>query len=424
MVLACVLAGQPAVIYAEATQGKTMAEKLEEALTEGTNDQVEETVEAPDENELATAWENLSAGQIITGIKDLDEDNPDKNKVRAIRKSYEKLSAAEKARVNNIDRLVKMEELLKEEPEEAQGADITTVKNENSITSGDHVKGRSYTFALNKQSTNLTLVLSYTTDDNNDGLGDTPDITLTFPDGTVTELTSKMTQLSDRKSQLVFLWQQNYMQIDVAYGMEGNWTIDTTVPVTFSKSEYRGDRNLLQPIEETPKVTAAPEADQSAAARPVQTQNRTRALVMLIGMFIAMIAGVIAFVIFLPKLLVKSTGTRKEKNPEVPLKRQMTEEEEMALMMKTLQDEKKKYKEQDREVEEQNRKQDQWREVRRTEPISETLEEVQNNLDADDSVEESYLHSGDTDVLAHEAEQTEQAAPQEAPTRKRRRHFE
>ena len=382
---------------------KTKAEQLQEALMNGTQTPDVETetsvsptptIEEPDKTELEIAWENLTAGQIVTGIKQLDMEYPDTKKVSALRKSYEKLSDSDKVRVTNIDALAQAEaRIIALTQSQAETQSVAQV-NTNNSTRVDDVNSTEYTF-ISTPNQSLTLVLRYTTDDNSDGRGDRPEITIISPDSIETPLTTKMTEIKDSRTNIAFIWEQSFFQMDVAYAAEGSWTIKTDIPVTFMKSDYKGNQALLTAIKEeteTPKATPTPIPQQSSYYAQY---------IKIGGVLFALIAAVVLFW-FYSKGMFNGKKKDPDNSKEKDVKKENSKEEiddEIERIKKELEEQKRLNQEADEQYEneikgkEQNKEEDEDLYMQTMEPVDEDLEEYQE---------------GDTGLLAKKEEEQKQ----------------
>ena len=435
------------VLPVAASEGRTKAEQLQEALLKGdaepdatgtdpvfdyTEDNEEDT--ASGKTDLEIAWENLTAGQIVTGIKQLDEDSPDAKKVRALRKSYNKLPAAEKVKVSNIDSLTVAEELLAAQEESAaQDADTGAgTGNTAAATEKTNVEGTDYTFVMGEIPSSLTLIIRYTTDDNHDGRGDTPSVSITSPDNTVTTMTNKMTGIRDDTTFMSFTWEQNYLQVDVAYARVGSWTISTDIPVTFTKKAYMGDRNLLVPANtekknESDASSVTPSGEGTGAAVAVSPLRQYIPLIRLAGLGAAVAAAFVAFWIASKKFFgtggKDATGkgsVEKEKVNYGGRQEPLSEEEEIEQIKRELAEQHRMEEEaaarsQALAAQEEEKEKGQEDDPR----LYQTMEDLQESISGDQSIEEFEESAGDTGILSggKPAQPQDRPAPAKRPGR-------
>ncbi len=434
------LLGGACLCQAEETS-KTLLEQLQDAQTTTVSDDKEEDldVDAVDDeaenddsetNDLAKAWENLSAAQIVTGIKDLDLDELDAWKVKAIRKSYDKLTNVDKAHVNNIDKLIEAEERLPDEESGEEGSVDIQEKNSANATTSTNVEGKTYSFEIDdfkSQSKQFSLILYYTTDDNNDGVGDTPVVSITSPDNVKTALTEKMSEYSDKKSHIMFTWEKNYMQLDLQYGMEGTWTITTSIPVTFSRTDYRGPKSEPKSVEdEMAELELESERFIPAAAQPIAPAATFSPIIQF-----ALLVASLALFMFVVKTLAKKIWSKSPKgdltsganrtadvvDKDAEIKRQMED-------IFRQQEENQRKEQEEKEKANKGQKTDPQNDTPRdqaedgyyedADDLAESNiavdENLQEQIDNNGGITESDMHVGDTDIL-NEEQQSKPSKP-------------
>ena len=153
---------------------------------------------------------------------------------------YNSLTLSEKARVHNEYMLADMENHY------GITYDYSVMKNDDNIY-GDDVEGNDYTFELNRSVSSLTVIVRFSSHD--DG-AENPEINLITPTGSSTVLERNTSQIRNQSMNLYLTWTDTYLQIDIAHGEYGTWSVRTDNKCSFATKEYAGSRNEIHAIPE------------------------------------------------------------------------------------------------------------------------------------------------------------------------------
>lgn len=179
-------------------------------------------------------------------IEDIGE--PHALEVKALMETYAGLPMSEQIHVknydslkNSYDRLVDTGFITNEMQAEIEEQQNLALQQSNKKDSGrTSAQETEYNFTL-REKEQITIMLRYTTDTDGDGTTDVPDrITLTSPFGNIYPVSNAALALKDADLNNALTWTDNYLQTDIAEAAAGTWTIQTSVPVTFSSESYKG----------------------------------------------------------------------------------------------------------------------------------------------------------------------------------------
>lgn len=193
-----------------------------------------------------------------------------KQKVSNLMVEYQKFSMADKLSIKNYSKLetlasVKNEtatgehksiaEQLEEQQKSNQKSNeptTNTTAQADSQTTKDSdaailAKATEYTLEYDPQNP-VSVIIRFVTDEDGDGKTDIPSrIVLIAPNGDSLPISKAAVMMKDKGTSLnsSLTWTDNYLQIDFATAMEGNWSIQTSIPVTFTKKAYAGSKEEI-----------------------------------------------------------------------------------------------------------------------------------------------------------------------------------
>lgn len=341
------------------------------------------------------------AEQVTQMIEELPEvEDLTENDVGAIKKAmeeYRSLSMSEKLGVENYKKLEELYEKAKqsgmlesEVPQDERDAQSVKQEQENMETSSEVETGTmEYVFKIDEMSPTTSIVVHYITDLTGDGMGDIPSrIVLTSPEGVTAPLSNGSSGLKDETMDIALTWEPNYMQLDVAFAIDGKWKITTSEPVTFRAMPYAGVRKDITPEDDKEKADAG-------VTQPEDEKGKKG------GGNILMIIFLIGVLVFLAKKYffkkpdsLNAAAKKKKEKPiqEDGIPRRMTDEEVAEQM-------RREYMEKKAREAEENEYDDGYEE----------LDEEQE--DYDEPLEE--YEEGDTGILRKEDVPAGQDQPEE-----------
>lgn len=239
-----------------------------------------------------------------------------KQKVSNLMVEYQKFSMADKLSIKNYSKLetlasVKNEtatgehksiaEQLEEQQKSNQKSNeptTNTTAQADSQTTKDSdaailAKATEYTLEYDALKP-VSLIVRFVTDEDGDGKTDVPSrIVLLAPNGDSLPISKASVVMKDKATSLnaTLTWTDNYLQIDFATAMDGKWSVQTSIPVTFTKKDYAGSKedivaqedqkeNNNQKTEQSQKSTA--EEDDEA---PLPIGGLTLIAVVIAGLF-------------------------------------------------------------------------------------------------------------------------------------------
>ena len=191
-----------------------------------------------------------------------------KQKVSNLMVEYQNMQMAEKLSIKNYSKLEKLanlkgadssqktiaEQLADQKAEKEKGNEPTT-NNTASTTAQESkesnaavlAKATEYTLEYDPQNP-VSVIIRFVTDEDGDGKTDIPSrIVLIAPNGDSLPISKAAVMMKDKGTSLnsSLTWTDNYLQIDFATAMEGNWSIQTSIPVTFTKKAYAGSKEEI-----------------------------------------------------------------------------------------------------------------------------------------------------------------------------------
>lgn len=190
-----------------------------------------------------------------------------KQKVSNLMVEYQKFSMADKLSIKNYSKLetlanVKNEtatgehksiaEQLEEQQKSSQKSNeptTNTTAQADSQTTKDSdaailAKATEYTLEYDALKP-VSLIVRFVTDEDGDGKTDVPSrIVLLAPNGDSLPISKASVVMKDKATSLnaTLTWTDNYLQIDFATAMDGKWSVQTSIPVTFTKKDYAGSK--------------------------------------------------------------------------------------------------------------------------------------------------------------------------------------
>lgn len=200
-----------------------------------------------------TAYATTTEAQgMLTRIDSLpmteDLTEQDAKEVQGLMEAYAELPMNEKLEIENYEKLkTSYDKLVRDgfitnemqsELEEKQNR-ITRQKSKSESTK-TATKQTEYNFKIARDE-QVTIMMRYTVDIDGDGITDTPDrVTMTSPSGKTYPVSNSAINMKDENLINALTWTDNYLQMDIGYAEEGLWTIQVSVPVTFSQEAYQG----------------------------------------------------------------------------------------------------------------------------------------------------------------------------------------
>ena len=158
--------------------------------------------------------------------------------VKTARTAYNSLTDEQKASIANLSRL---------EAAEAKIADL---------------RSRVSTFSLDQKSDDITIIARYKT--STEGTNKVPQFTLRGPGGTEYVLTPATRKMEYADVTVSLYWMDSYVQIDLVNGAFGAWVLEASQPVSYTQTDYTGERYDLEEVTPTPEPTPVPEPSVSA----------------------------------------------------------------------------------------------------------------------------------------------------------------
>ena len=158
--------------------------------------------------------------------------------VKTARTAYNSLTDEQKASIANLSRL---------EAAEAKIADL---------------RSRISTFSLDQKSDDITIIARYKT--STEGTNKVPQFTLKGPGGTEYVLTPATRKMEYADVTVSLYWMDSYVQIDLVNGAFGAWVLEASQPVSYTQTDYTGERYDLEEVTPTPEPTPVPEPSVSA----------------------------------------------------------------------------------------------------------------------------------------------------------------
>ena len=232
------------------------------------------------------------------------------SEITRIRASYESLTEDQQALITGVERLEAAEER------------IARLKK-------DLTKDQMYEFTAKEDTPALSVHLRFTTDIDGDGIGDQPEIVLIEPDKTTIIISQPATGYKDEQMECDVIWNTNFLQIDFANIIPGEWKIHTSFPVLFSTTDYAG----IEKAGSTEKTEEKKTEEKTPAVQPQPTIPLSTYL--LIG---------VPITAFLVMLIVLGIHKKKAKRAvAVEKKEELTAEDEIKRLKEELAAQEREY---------------------------------------------------------------------------------
>ena len=408
----CVSASAALPAFAE-EDGKTLAQQIQDAMLYGDGTLPDGTVAegSPAETESkpssgsATLYE-IPQDEIDARMGRLDPENPDRDEVASLRAAYEGLKIADKMNIINLSILEEAEKTLAgSEPEDLVSAEQepeVTRPNPKEDNTRNETVGTEFLFALSAASPQATLIFHYTVDDNHDSKMDPVTFSLLGPDGSETDIRPGKEEIKSSDKDIRIIWLDTYMQMDIAKAPAGGWMVQSSLPVTFSRSQYEG---AVVPIET--------ESGMSGPDTPVPVRGTEYGPYIKAALFILLLIGaLVGFMFFSKRYFGGTSGVKKAKplKPSLPsLQKKKTEDKGMSKEEedKRIMEEVKREIEEQKRVDEQIEADAQAERERRNAYIQDSQDDQMDITvrDVEPSAEDDDLnmfqeHVGDTGVLS------------------------
>ena len=216
------------------------------------------------------AASSMTAEQFDNEVASLPDDpetltTEEKQKVANLMTEYQNMQMAEKLSIKNYSKLEKLanlkgtdssqktiaEQLADQKAEKEKGNEPTT-NNTASTTAQESKEGNAAVLAKATEYTleydalkPVSLIVRFVTDEDGDGKTDVPSrIVLLAPNGDSLPISKASVVMKDKATSLnaTLTWTDNYLQIDFATAMDGKWSVQTSIPVTFTKKDYAGSK--------------------------------------------------------------------------------------------------------------------------------------------------------------------------------------
>ena len=256
------------------------------------------------------------------------------NDIRQVRYQYNSLNLSEKAKVNNESKLAAMENSYSI----VYDYDSLYATETDALVVDDSTKrGTTYTFAISDNNNKTTIITRFTTDTDNDGVGDVPLITLLSPSGQDYEVEEQDTEIRVPEINISITWTDNYVQMDISNAENGNWTINTNLVCTFQQKEYAGAQKEYNPIPDN-ELASKGDADDDEE----ETTKRRSPIIVLMPLILVFVFGAAAFIIIKKFPFGGKKETTQNYNNTVPQNANaapapaMTKEEEIEKLKQEL----------------------------------------------------------------------------------------
>lgn len=214
----------------------------------------------------------------IPAIEDLNENNA--KEVKDLMEAYADLAMNEQIAVTNFDKLKEAyDRLVKDgyitnemQAEIEEKMTLERAQSDKKVSGKTASQQTDYTFEMSDKD-QVTIMLRYTSDVDADGVADAPDrITMTSPAGETYPVSNASVALKDDNIQNSLTWTDNYLQMDIAKATPGKWTIQTSVPVTFSQEAYQGAAIEITPEKGKEKEAAEREVVYDKDGNPINPE--------------------------------------------------------------------------------------------------------------------------------------------------------
>ena len=287
--------------------------------------------------------ESSEAAAIVSRIEALPtlEDLTDSyaNEVHNIMNAYRNLPHVDKLEVTNIDKLQKAYDklittgaIIDTEAESLQRQiEEQQMRNAMEISGQQASQAIEYTFASEGQQDGVaSIMIRYTSDTNGDGKGDIPErIVLTSPTNESTPVSNASVAMKDSTMDIALTWAESFVQMDIAYATQGNWTITTSTPVSFTRMNYAGVRLditsnnelLTRGNGDKEELTIAEEGDLAEGVEESETEEKGSAMpiILAVVVIIAILGGIGYAYTRIGKTGEKSNGIGSKKSKKAPV---------------------------------------------------------------------------------------------------------
>ena len=384
---------------------KTQAELLQEMMMNGdvgdnTESVVESVVELPMESTPEPVPEDPAPEkpidadttatliELINRIEALDTKNPDTDEIQNLYDMYNRLSDIDKLEIYNINKLDRLRQIVKSNTETPTPEPTPTLM---AKPNGDNAyNSMQYTFDI---SGSVTIKVTFTTDENNDGKIDIPSFTLLGPGGLQYLIDSTKLEIKDEGIEMRCSWtDREYVQFDIISATPGIWQFNSNLPCIYEKVRYLGPVTTPAPISNN-------DPDNTPSPLPQQSYNRAIIIGVVILIGILLMVGVILVmnkVDVVSKILTplrdKSKSDSKPKgkymNEEDDYGASLSDEEIMAQIKKEYEEQKAK---EEKMMEEAKKEQAQEQKNQLNELTDDRIYETRfddENVDEDDELEE------------------------------------
>lgn len=267
-------------------------------------------------NPMTVVAESSDAQAIVSRIDALPtlEDLTDSyaNEVYNIMQAYRKLPHVDKLEVTNIDKLQKAYNklvttgaIIDNEAEQLQRQiEEQQMRNAMEISGQQASQAIEYTFKSDGNENGIaSIMIRYTSDLNGDGKGDIPErIVLTSPTNESTPVSNASVAMKDSTMDIALTWAESFVQMDIAYATQGNWTITTSTPVSFTRMNYAGVRmDIVSENERLTRGTGDGEevvtqeegtlAEGTVVDQPVQKKSKLPVILLVVAI-LAILGGI------------------------------------------------------------------------------------------------------------------------------------
>ena len=300
-------------------------------------------------NTMTVMAESSEAAAIVSRIEALPtlEDLTDSyaNEVHNIMNAYRNLPHVDKLEVTNIDKLQRSYDklvttgaIIDTEAESLQRQiEEQEMRNAMEISGQQASQAIEYTFKSEGQTGGVaSIMIRYTSDTNGDGKGDIPErIVLTSPTNESTPVSNAAVAMKDSTMDIALTWAESFVQMDIAYATQGNWTITTSTPVSFTRMNYAGVRLDITSNDELltrgtgENVESEAPADSELAEGVVEPQPEEKGSAFPIILAVVAILAILGGLGYAYTRIGKNNGTAKEKTTGKAKKAQVIDEDDL-----------------------------------------------------------------------------------------------
>lgn len=257
-----------------------------------------------------------------------------KQKVSNLMVEYQKFSMADKLSIKNYSKLealanVKNEtatgehksiaEQLEEQQKSTQKSNeptTNTTAQADSQTTKDSdaailAKATEYTLEYDALKP-VSLIVRFVTDEDGDGKTDIPSrIVLLAPNGDSLPISKASVVMKDKATSLnaTLTWTDNYLQIDFATAMDGKWSVQTSIPVTFTKKDYAGSKEDIV-AQEDQKENNNQKAEQGKNSSTAEEDDEAPLPIGGLALIAVVIAGLFGFTRWNASKAGKTSGNK------------------------------------------------------------------------------------------------------------------